>query len=392
MNKYVIIGNGAAGDTAAAKIRELDAEGSVDMFSMEDVPFYYRPRLIDYMAGEAPFEKLFLHPDGWYKDRGINLHLSTPIDDISPERNEVSTAGGKSYHYDRLLLAPGADCFVPPIAGMESRGDRVFTVRYKTDVDKIMKLAGASPSLILIGGGLLGLETGNSLRKLGLKLQVVEFFDRLLPRQLDVEGARMLQNKLEARGFQFYLGEASERLEGTGDSLRLHLKSGKVLEGNLMIVSAGIRPDLRLASKAGIKTGKGIVVDDYLRTNIETIHAAGDAIEHGGRLYGIWPPAREQGEIAGENMVSPAKKYAGTFASHKLKVVGIDLLSAGEIDAEGKLESRISRTEETYRKAVISEGRLVGCIMLGDTTGEKEVSRALREKRLYDEIKSIFER
>jgi nitrite reductase (NADH) large subunit len=391
MNSYIIIGNGAAGDTAAAKIRELDVEGSIDVFSIEDIPFYYRPRLMDYMAGEVPFQKLFLHPEGWYREKNIRLHLSTVIDEIRPEKNEVMAADGSVFRYDRLLLAPGADCFVPPIAGIENHGDRIFTVRYKADVDRIVKLAGSSQSLILIGGGLLGLETGNSLRKIGLKLQVVEFFDRLLPRQLDVEGARLLQKSLEARGFEFYLGEVSERLEGRGDILGLHLKSGKILEGNLVIVSAGIRPDLSLATKAGLKTGKGILVDDYLRTSVDNIFAAGDAVEHGGRLYGIWPPAREQGEIAGQNMVAPAMKYGGTVASHKLKVVGIDLLSAGEIDVDGKLESRIHRDEKTYRKAVISEGRLVGCIMLGDTKGEKEVSKALKDRSLYEEVKSVFE-
>lgn len=245
MTKYVIVGNGAAGASAAAKIKKLDKEGTVDVFTTEDVPYYYRPKLIDYLAKEVPFEKCILSGEKWFTDNRINLHMNTEIVSITPEKNEIVTKDGKVFTYDRLLLAVGTNCFVPPIPGSDS--GKVFTVKDKHDTDRIMELAASSKSAILIGGGLLGLETGNSLRKLGLKVKVVEFFPRLLPRQLDMEGAAILEKQLTSMGFEFYLGKVSEKIEDIEKSMKLTLKSGEVLDGDFIIISAGIRPDLKLA-------------------------------------------------------------------------------------------------------------------------------------------------
>jgi len=174
--------------------------------------------------------------------------------------------------------------------------------------------------------------------------------------------------------------------------MKLTLKSGEVLEGDFIIISAGVRPDLKLA--AGIKVNKGIVVDNYMKTSAENIYGAGDAIEHDGRLYGIWPPAKEQGEIAGENMVKPgSKEYKGTLFSHKLKVVGIDLVSMGDIDTDGKLQSEVYKDEKTfvYKKAVLADGKLAGSIMLGNIDGEKQVARAISNGSSFEEVKKFFE-
>ena len=194
-------------------------------------------------------------------------------------------------------------------------------------------------------------------------------------------------------GFEFYLGETSESIEGTEKSLRLSLKSGTLLEGDFIIVSAGVRPDLSLAKKAGIEVNKGIVVNDSMQTSVEGIYAAGDAVEHRGRLYGIWPPAKEQGETAGIVMSGGQAAYTGTLPAHKLKVVGIDLLSTGEIDAENKFESVLSKDEDRfiYKKAVISDGKVVGAILLGDTGGDLAISKAIKENMSFDEVRQYFE-
>lgn len=391
--RYVILGNGVAGDSAAGKLRELDHEGSIDMFTRESIPFYYRPRLIDYLAKEIPIEKFTLHREAWYKERSITLHLSTEVSSVEPEKHTATTADGRSFPYDSLLIATGADNFVPPIRGVEENRGRIHTVKDKSDADNILKKAETSKTAIVVGGGLLGLETANSLRKLGLNVKVVEFFPRLLPRQLDPEGASVLEKNLRNMGFEFYLGETSESIEGTEKSLRLSLKSGTLLEGDFIIVSAGVRPDLSLAKKAGIEVNKGIVVNDSMQTSVEGIYAAGDAVEHRGRLYGIWPPAKEQGETAGIVMSGGQAAYTGTLPAHKLKVVGIDLLSTGEIDAENKFESVLSKDEDRfiYKKAVISDGKVVGAILLGDTGGDLAISKAIKENMSFDEVRQYFE-
>ncbi|MDQ7821217.1 MAG: FAD-dependent oxidoreductase [Candidatus Eremiobacteraeota bacterium] len=391
MNRYVIIGNGVAGDSAAVKIRELDSAGPIDMFTREEHSFYYRPRLIDYLAGEVTLQRITLHRKEWYDEQHIGLHLSTEIASVDTVKKEVATSSGEVFPYDRLLFATGAECFVPPISGVPEQKERVFTLKHSGDADRILEKAKASKEALLIGGGLLGLETGNSLRKLGLSVHVVEFFPRLLPRQLDVKGAGILQSILASLGFVFYLGETSERLDGDGARLRLHLKSGKTVEGDFVIVSAGVRPDLTLARKAGLAVGKGITADDLMKTSVADIFAAGDAIEHRSRLYGIWPPAREQGEVAGSVMAGHQKAYEGTLPSHKLKVVGIDLVSMGEIDAEEKHESLVLFHEgKSYKKAVVSEGTVIGAIMLGDTAGETQVAKAIREKAPVDSVREFF--
>jgi len=391
--QYIIVGNGVAGDSAAGKLRELDPDSTIDIFTRESIPFYYRPRLIDYLAREIPIEKFTLHREAWYQERSITLHLSTEVISINPEKHTVTTAAGSTFQFDRLLMATGADNFVPPIKGVEENRGRIYTVRNKSDADRILKTAETSKTVTVLGGGLLGLETANSLRKLGLAVKVVEFFPRLLPRQLDIEGASVLEKNLKNMGFEFYLGESSESIEGADKSLRLSLKSGTALEADFIIVSAGVRPDLSLAGKAGIEVNKGIAVNDSMQTSVEAIYAAGDVVEHRGRLYGIWPPAREQGETAGIAMSGGQAAYTGTLPSHKLKVAGIDMLSTGEIDADNRFESVMSKDEGRfiYKKAVISEGRVVGAILLGDTDGDLAISKAIKENRSFDEVRQYFE-
>jgi len=361
MKRYVIVGNGVAADSAAARIRELDREGSIDMFSREDVPFYYRPRLIEYLAKEVSLAKFTLHTAEWYKERNISLHLAVHITSI--KEKAALTSAGKTYPYDSLLLATGADCFVPPITGVNNYPEKIFTIKTLADVDKILAVAASSRTVLVIGGGLLGLETANSLSKLGMSVKVIEFF----------------------------LGESSDRIEGNGTTVWIYLKSSQMLGGGMIIVSAGVRPDLTLARQAGLNMGKGIIVDDHMKTSDSHIYAAGDVIEHGGRLYGTWQPAKEQGEIAGENMAGQVSEYKGTVSSVKLKVVGIDLAAIGEIDGEGKMDSKVFEGENVYRKAVLKEGKIIGAIMLGSVTGDQAVAKAVKDGAPYESVREIFE-
>lgn len=390
MNKYIIIGDGVAGDTAAATIRENDFEGIIDVFTKESVPFYYRPRLIDYLAKNVEFKKIILHSEEWYKSNNINLHLKTEIVSVNPGDSEVLASDGTKYEYDRLLIAAGANCFRPFVKGLNEKN--VFTLKNKEDTDTILLTCENKTSAIVIGGGLLGLETANSLKSSGLNVKVIEFFQYLLPRQLDRVGAGILQKRLISLGLDFFLGEESSEIIESDGKLNIILKSGSILEGDLVIVSAGVRPELKLAGTAGINVNKGIIVNDYMETNIKGIYAAGDVIEHNGKLYGIWQPAKEQGETAGVNMSGKSKEYKGTLASHKLKVVGVDLLSAGNIDPDEKAQSCIFIDESAliYKKAVIENNIITGCIMLGDVTGDNKIMKAIKERSLFDSVREFF--
>ncbi|MBI5968654.1 MAG: NAD(P)/FAD-dependent oxidoreductase, partial [Deltaproteobacteria bacterium] len=250
-----------------------------------------------------------------------------------------------------------------------------------------------SKKVVVVGGGLLGLEAGNGLRKLGLEVSVVEFAPRLLPRQMDVPGAAILQKQMEEMDFRFYLGAKTREIIPEKDSLRVNLEGGESLSADMVLISAGVRPELTLGRSLSLPIDKGIKVDDTMKTGLEGIYAAGDLIEHRGQFYGIWPAAMEQGRIAGANMAGVETKYAGTVPSNTLKVVGIDLVAAGEIDGEGKMESIITKDErkKIYRKLVIKDNAIIGVILLGDIRGSEEIQRAIKSKRDISPFKGKLE-
>ncbi len=190
---------------------------------------------------------------------------------------------------------------------------------------------------------------------------------------------------MESIGFAFYLGVKTKRILGQGQAGGVELGDGRKLEGQLVLISAGVRSNLGLAEAAGLKVNRGVLVDDYLCSSDPHIFAAGDVAEHGGRCYGIWPAAQEQGEIAGTNLAGGNALYQGTVMSNRLKVAGIDLVAAGELDAEGKYQSETVEGEQTYRKLVFGQGKvLIGCLLLGDIEGYQRFLQAIREKKGLD--------
>jgi nitrite reductase (NADH) large subunit len=234
--------------------------------------------------------------------------------------------------------------------------------------------------VVLIGGGLLGLEAGNALRKLGKKIMVVEFFPRLLPRQLDVDGAKRLQDIMEGMGFSFRLGAKTQEITGDKKTDGVLLEGDERLSTRMVIISAGVRPNLQLAEDLKLETDKGIKVNEFLGTNQPDIYAAGDVAEFRGMPYGIWPAAMEQGKVAGTLMAGGDMRYEGTTMANTLKVVGVDLASAGNIDADNEFESKVVTDESIYKKVVIDNNQIIGCIMLGDTKGFNKITKLMAEK------------
>lgn len=380
MARYIIVGNGIAANTAAENIRKLDPGSSVQIFSREKHHFYYTPALPEFLSGEKDMQDLTIHGAQWYADRSIELHLNTPVTEIDTAA-KTATAGGNQHSYDKLLLASGGFSFVPPIHGADSPG--VYSLRTLADAEVIRAQAAEAKKLVLIGGGLLGLEAGNGLRKAGLDVTVVEFFPRLLPRQMDAAGAAILQKQMETMGFKFYLGVTTKEIKQRGSGLTVVLDSGKSIETDIVLVSAGVRPVVDLAQKAGLAVDKAVKVNDAMQTPVADVYAAGDCIEHKGVFYGIWPASMEQGRIAGVNMAGGSEVYTGTVPANKLKVVGIDLAAAGEIDADNKLEAEVHSNpgKGLYRKFVIDSGKLAGAILFGDTRGSDAVMAAIKDKK-----------
>ena len=388
MAHYLIIGNGIAGTTAAEHIRKHDDKGSITILADEGLAFYNRMKLNEFISGEVLEEKLIMKKEEWYKEQRIDLKLNTRIEGAEPGEKVVITKDNKKLPYDRLLIAAGSHSFIPPMKGADKPG--VFALRSVQDARDIQTWAKGIQEVVLIGGGLLGLEAGNALRKLGKRVMVVEFFPRLLPRQLDVDGAKRLQAMMEVMGFSFRLGAKTQELMGDGKVKGVLLEGGEKLPAEMVVVSAGVRPNLEMAKALNLKHDKGIMVDERMKTSLPDVFAAGDVAEFKGIPYGIWIAAMEQGQIAGANMGGGDAVYRGTVMANTLKVVGIDLASAGDIDVENKLESRIITDEKTYKKLVFKENQVVGCILLGDTKGFPKITKMMADKQDVSQIKDTI--
>lgn len=380
--KVIVIGNGLAGTIAAKTLRELDSGVEIHVYAEEKYPYYPRPNLIEYIAGRLPYDRLFAFSSDWHVRQKIHIHLATPVTQIFSDRRQIETTNGGREDFDALLIANGASSFVPPIRGADKRG--VFTLRTLDDAQAILEYVKNHPKVGIIGGGLLGLEIGRALKSRGAEVEVVEFFDRLLPRQLDSEGASLLRKQVEGMGIRVRLGVATEEILGQAEVAGLKFKGGEEMAVDMAIVAAGVRPNLTILKEAGLQTDKGLLVDDYLRTNLPGIFGAGDCVQHLGKIYGIIPAAFDQARTVAYNILGESKKYEGTVPSNTLKVVGLYVTSVGLVspDGPGYQEVRKMKEEEgVYKKIVLKDGALVGAIWMGTKKGVNEIISAVTSKK-----------
>jgi nitrite reductase (NADH) large subunit len=385
---YVIIGNGVAGTTAAGKIREHDSEGQITIISDEEIPFYSRIRLINYLARTAELDGLIIKKMEWYSEHKINLLLNDRAVKIDKAEKKITTTYGKKITYDKLLLATGSNSFVPPIPGADKKG--VFTLRRIRDAVAIINyLEDSSKNVVIIGGGLIGLEAGNALRVTGNSITVIEVLPRLLPRQMDPKGSEVLQRQLENLGFSFHIGRMVKEITGDDRVSGVLLDDKTKIECDMILISAGVRSELTLVNQLKLDVDKGVVVDDSLGVKEPDIYCAGDLINHRGRLYGIWPASEKQGEIAGINMASGAVSYQGTTPSNTLKVTGVDLVSIGEIDVKAKFEAIVKKDMANfqYKKLVINNNKIIGAILYGDKRNWKSIQKAIESEKDIGSIK-----
>ena len=377
--KHVIVGSGVAGVTAAQVIARANPSAEVHLFGAEPYPYYRRPQLWELIAGQVEKDALIFRPPDWYAGRGIHLHLGVRVAALDSAAHTLALSDDSTVEYERLLLAMGARSFVPPCEGTDKEG--VFTLRTMEDALAIKQHAHEVSVAVVVGGGLLGLETARALRAAGLDVTVVEFSSHLLPRQLDAEGAEVLRSLLEAQGLRIITGGATEAITGDGRADGVRLKDGREVPGELVLFSTGIRSEVTLAQEAGLEVNRGVVVDGHLRTSAADVFAAGDAAEFAGRVYGIIPAAIEQARVAAANMVElGSSTYTGTLASTTLKIAGAELASLGESTAEGDAYTQLRRADVAaghYRKFVLREGRIVGAILLNDKERTRPVAQLI---------------
>ncbi len=381
MKEIVIIGNGVAGINVANNLRRLDKDIGITVFTDEPYHYYPRPRLIDLLAGKVTLEEMPFYGEDWYIKNSINVHLNSPVEKISCDEKRIILSNGKIFSYDILVLANGAKPSLPPIDGVDKIG--VFTIRWLDDVLRLKERIKESGEVVVIGGGLLGLEIASAIQTSGANVKVIEILPWLLPRQLDEIGGNLLRRILEGRGLEIFVNSATERIFGDVEVAGVSTKDGKEFKCNTVVVSAGIKCNTELAKSSGLNVNRGVIVDKFLRTSKEDIYALGDVAEWEGKVYGIIPPVLDQARIVASNILGEGIEYAGTVPSNILKVAGIDLFSIGIIDdTEGyDVLSHLDEERNIYKKFVFRENKLIGAIVLGDRRNVVSIEKVVKEGR-----------
>ena len=361
--KYLIIGNGIAGLSAAKEIRKNDIEGSITMVSSEPYLTYYRVRLTEYLYKEYNDEELLVNKEDWYEENNIEVLLSKIVEELDTNNNKIKLDDGTEIEYEKLLIATGSRPFIPPVAGKFKKG--VLALRTLRDLEYINDYFSTKENITVIGGGLLGLEAAWSLKQLGKKVNIVEFAPYLLPRQLDEELSRKLEEKLINEGFNLYLNAAAEEILGENVANGIKLNNGTEFETDAVLFSVGVRPNLDLIRDTEIKFNKGILVDSNLKTNIDNIYAAGDVIEVDGKTIGLWTSSNQQGKIAGRNMSGGTLEYREPRPYASLNLGNIKLFSMGNINEYDFIYEYIDG--EIYHKLFVTNDKLTAAILFGDT-------------------------
>ena len=378
---YVIIGGGVAGITAALDLARRKA-GDIDVYTDEEYPYYYRPQLTEFLAGSLPLNKLLRRSLSWFTGRGINLHLAQKVISIQPEMQTIVLESDEVVPYDKLLIATGSVPFVPPIKGADKSGVRTW--RTLQDTLELEKAALTCQDVVVIGGGLLGLEAARGLKAFCGKITVLEFFPRLLPRQLDVEGATLLQTFVESLGIAVVVGARTEEIMGDGAVEGVRLQSGQVIPCQTILVAAGVRCNAKLAEDAGIEVDRGILVNDYMETSMPGIFAAGDTAVYKGYSWAIAPIAQAQARIAVANMMGEDVAYDVVVPSTTLKVVGINVSSVGLVNPEADTcdECRLlDKANGIYKKIVLKDGIITGSIVINDKNLAKELESMISNQQ-----------
>lgn len=375
----VIVGAGIAGISAAESAREHSSKAKITLISREvDLP-YYRLNLTRYLAGEIGSEDLGVKPKSWYEENDIHLMLSTELQTIDTQNKTLTLKNSDIIRYDKLVLAMGSHPFVPPFPG--ANRDNVTVLRTRRDAEFILEQAYEGVPCVVIGGGLLGLETAGALAKRKADVTVVEGYSWLMPQQLNQAAGEKLSEEAAMLGIKFCMGARVKQLEGDEKVRGVSLESGETIPAELVIITAGVRSNSYLARMAQIETNDGIVVDNQLLTNHPDIYAIGDVAEHRGVMYGTWGPSQFQGTIAGMNAVGGKIEFAGIPRSNSLKVLGSEMFSIGQIRFEdGSYREVEESLGHNYAYFLFRDSHMVGAILLGDTRLSATVKKLIEKK------------
>ncbi|MED4154729.1 nitrite reductase large subunit NirB [Priestia aryabhattai] len=388
--KLVLIGNGMAGVRAIEEVLKVSSEAfEITIFGSEPHPNYNRILLSKVLQGDTNVEDITLNDWNWYQENNITLYTNETVTSIDSVKKEVATNSGRVESYDELILATGSLPFILPIPGSDKKGVTAF--RDIKDTDEMLQASQQYKKAAVIGGGLLGLEAARGLLNLGMDVSVIHLAPYLMERQLDPAAGKLLQNELEKQGMKFLLEKQTAEIVGDERVEGLSFKDGTFLEADLVVMAVGIKPNVQLAKEAGLNVNRGIVVDDYMQTDIPNIYAVGECAEHRGMVYGLVAPLYEQGKSLAKAICGAEKvPYEGSVLSTQLKVSGVEVFSAGDFteDEEKKAIKVFDEQDGIYKKLVLRGNQIVGAVLFGDSSdGNRLFSMIQKQEDVSDVAK-----
>ncbi len=381
--RLVVVGNGMAGMRAVEElISHAPDRFDITVIGAEPHPNYSRILLSAVLAGEKTLDDIVLNSREWYAQHGICLLAGKRATAIDRAARQVALADGGSIAYDKLLLATGSKPLAPPIPGLGLHNVRAF--RDIADVEAMIAAASSCQHAVVIGGGLLGLEAAWGLKRRGMAVALIHLMPTLMERQLDPSAGDLLHRELDARGIDFFTSTQAEELLGGERVEAVLLADGRRLAADLVVLAVGIRPNIDLASAAGLDINRGILVGDDMATSDPDIYAVGECIEHNGQVFGLVAPIWEQARICGARLAGDdAAVYLPQPAFTSLKITGIDVFSAGALAAADDGDEEITLHDAKgglYKKLILRESRVVGSVLYGSVADGPWYVQLMREK------------
>src|SRR5579872_7215190 len=371
--QLVVVGNGMAGVSCVEQILKQPHEFDITIFGDETHVNYNRILLSLVLAGEKSAEEIVINDIDWYQTNDIRARLGVKIANIDRDKKVVIDENGGMTEYDKLILATGSSAFIPPIPGVDKKNVHVF--RTLDDTRALLEKVQPGLKVAVIGGGLLGLEAARGLQVRGCEVTVVHLMETLMDRQLDATGGDYLKRKIESLGIRVMLPQQTAALFGNGRVDGLCFASGEEIGADLVVIAAGIRPNAELGRKAGLEVRRGIVVNDYMETSDPHIYSVGECTEHRGQTFGLVAPLFEQGRVLASTITGNRDAvFTGASPAAKLKIMGVDIFSAGSIDESAPGVETVRYEDSSlgvYKKLLLKDNQLLGVILVGDIEDEQ---------------------
>ncbi|MFW9943255.1 MAG: NAD(P)/FAD-dependent oxidoreductase [Candidatus Thorarchaeota archaeon] len=383
--RYVIIGGGPAGTTAALEIRKRDKKGEITLISNEDYQFYKRSKILNFISASCTEDDLFTKGKKLYDENNIKF-IYDPVESVFPEKKQLILKSSAIVHYDYLLIASGGNPIILPWKGVELEG--IHTLYNLNDAKKVAEQACNAKKVVIVGGGAIAMKAIQNFKKIGMDISIIELSSHLWPIGFDRKVARIVEKQIKENGIHIYLEEEVVEFKGKNGKLStVVLKSGKELQTDLVVITIGMKPNVNFLKNSDVKIDKGILVDSYMRTNVPNIYAAGDVAQIYDPLYNqpilhpTWGNAKRQGKIAARNMVGKFVKYKGTIPIQSIKIFGFTAIAVGITHSKKNFDeiSWISFNKKLSRKFIFKNDQLLGALILGKQINKKILKPILKK-------------